>query len=132
MKRRGFLGILGGAVVAGPAMAKQAVADLSSTYLGSVSGASGLVGGYGMPTMALAGQSIGPNFAAELATLIGRTAAQHREEIAKLHVHTLDPDIAEYRSMRLQAKIRMQRERDYWRNLNQQKSWLQRAAEGLF
>lgn len=131
MKRRGFLGFLGGAAVAGPSMAKQAV-TMSDTLLGSVSGASPLVGGgFGV----VSSGSFPPdqsNFALQLASLLGRTAAQHREFMARQHVTALDPDISEYRAIRLQAKISMQRERDYWRGIANEKSWLQRAAEGLF
>jgi len=113
-------------------MAKQAVADLSSTYLGSVSGAPGLVGsGLGMAVPSGPFPPAQQDFALQLAGILGRTAAQHREFIARQHVHALDPDIAEYRAIRLQAKISMQRERDYWRGIANEKSWLQRAAEGL-
>ena len=130
MKRRGFLGFIGGAAVAGPSMAKQAVTALSDTALGQVSGASVTTGGFAGQLVNLPTQQ--PEMAAQLASLVGRTMAQHREEMVKVHVHQLDPDIAEFRAVRLQSKIRMQRERDYWRHLANEKSWLQRAVQGLF
>lgn len=131
MKRRGFLGFIGGAAVAGPSMAKQAVTALSDTALGQVSG-SGVGASAGMFAQSVGYPSQPPDMAAQLAGLIGRTMTQHREEMAKVYVSSLDPDIAEYRAVRLQGKIRMQREREYWRQLANEKNWLQRAVEGLF
>lgn len=130
MKRRGFLGFIGGAAVAGPSMAKQAVTALSDTALGQVSGSG--VGSAGLFAQSVGYPAPSPDIAAQLANLAGRTMAQHREEMAKVYVNVLDPDIAEYRAVRLQGKIRMQREREYWRQLAQEKNWLQRAVEGMF
>lgn len=128
MKRRGFLGFIGGAAVAAPSMAKQAVAaTLGDRALGYVSGG---FGGIPSETLSLDGPQQ-PDMAEQLAKLVGRTMAQHREEIAKVHVHQFDPDIAEYRAVRLQSKIAMQRERDYWRQLEREKNWLQRVVKGL-
>ena len=51
MKRRGFLGFMGGAAVAGPAVAKNVVAELPNGLLdGKIGFASGLAQGYPVAT----------------------------------------------------------------------------------
>jgi hypothetical protein len=131
MKRRSFLGFLGGAAVAGPSMAKQAVtATLSDMSLSGVtSGAANAMGlvsaGYAAPGASAADYARG-----ELAKWIGRTAAQHAFHMKQTHVHQLDPDILAWRSIALHEKIRVQREREYWRQFNGQKSWFEAQISG--
>jgi hypothetical protein len=65
-----------------------------------------------------------------LTKLLGRTAAQHAFHLKRTNVHQLDSDLAGYRSFSLAAKIRTQRERDYWRSLEGEKGWLEATMLG--
>lgn len=137
MKRRGFLGLIGGAAVAGPGMAKQAIAsslgDLSLAGVTSGAGnmlnaaGSSIGGGYPVPGVSPA------DYAREqLGKWLGRTAAQHAFHMKQMHVHQLDPDILAWRSIALHEKMRIQRVREYWRQFDGQKSWLEAQIAGLF
>lgn len=132
MKRRGFLGLLGGAAVAGPGMAKQAVAaGLGDLMLPGV-GSGALAFGMGAPPMA-ASQSAGGNWAVgRLSKLVLRTAAQHEFHMKRQYVSSLDPDLAVNRSMALHMKVRLQREREYWRNIEGERGWLEAQIAGWF
>jgi hypothetical protein len=133
MKRRGFLGFLGGAAVAGPSMAKQAVAaTLSDMSVVALSGGAldqGLsqpVGGYGSSSSHLEWA------ASQLAKIGMRTAEQHAYHALRQPVVTLDPDLAGYRSMALHQKLSIQRDRNYWRSLEQERGYLQAMVAGWF
>lgn len=126
MKRRGFLGFLGGAAVAAPAMAQQAATELSGLALPNV-----------MPLMR--SDSDIENIASfssdhrwefeELSKLIGMTKEDHAREMKGREVTYLDPDIHSWRSISLSAKIQMQRERNYWRWYHRRKGWLQSVID---
>lgn len=130
MKRRGFLGFLAGGAVAVPGMAKQAVASSMADL--SLEGISGVVagdGGFG-PVAASIGQS---DWAAKsLAQIVGRTAQQHEYFKRRTRVDRLDPDLATYRSLALHAKIAMQRDRDYQRNLESERGYFEAVVAGWF
>jgi len=132
MKRRGFLGFLAGGAVAGPGMAKQAaaatLADLNVAALAG--GIPGEDQGYGAPFPMPGDQSGWAQM--QLAKLLSRTAEQHAHFKRRQRVHTLDPDIASYRSIALHQKIAMQRERDYARNLRDERDNLQAHILGWF
>lgn len=126
MKRRGFLGFLGGAVAAGPSMAKQAVAEVASLSIPN-----------GLPTLPDFGfeKSVGYPVSDSgewevlgLAELVGLTREQHAERMRGGRVHMLDPDIQSWRSISLSAKIQIQRERTYWRDYHNRKTFLERAV----
>lgn len=121
MRRRGFLGMLAGGAIAGPGMAKQAAAQaLSDLSLPGVM--SGANVGYGVP----AG---GGNWAVErMAELVGMTVADHAKRRKELQIMALDPDIAALGSVSLVAKIGIQRIRTYERNLESERSWLEREV----
>ena len=135
MKRRGFLGFMGGAAVAGPAMAKQAVAQsLDAMRLGTVlphgiGGGMGLVGGTeaGVPP-----DHYDPLGWArkDLAQFLGKSASQLLKERLNTQVSHLDPDIAVMRSISLGTTIRMQRDRNFEQNRTRERGWLEeRIAE---
>lgn len=138
MKRRGFLGFLGGAAVAGPSMAKEAVLGLESLQIGG--GSMGLVnqaisGGYGYATDAIPmGGDESPTSPhdpshwaqRELQNFLGRTAEELAEQKRSIRVQALDPDIGALRSFSLDAKVRMQRDRIFEAEQQQTKSYLQR------
>lgn len=132
MKRRGFLGFLGGAAVAGPSMAKQAVAATIADL-----NVAGLVGGiptpdWGAPTGTMQGSYDHSWQIARLAKLALRTAAQHEWHRRRTGVHALDPDLAGYRSFALHFKIGMQRDRNYERSLAYDKTELEAQIAGWF
>jgi hypothetical protein len=134
MKRRGVLGFLGGAAVAGPSMAKQAIASgMEGLSLGTFSGLDKMAGYAVAGSMAQATGS--DNYdplewpKRELADFLGRSAADLARERLETHVGQLDPDIACMQSIALQAKIRMQRDRTFERNRAQQRGWLERQLQ---
>jgi hypothetical protein len=140
MKRRGFFGFAAGAAVAGPSIAKEAIGQIASgleaTSLGlggqnAMGGAYGLVSGM---TQAQKGGYFDPKGEAlsALARLSGITAgARDRMKRTMTHVSSLDPDIASYRSLSLNAKIEMQRERQFERILSERRSYWQRMVDGV-
>lgn len=130
MKRRGFLGFMGGAAVAGPGMVKEAAAKtLADLSLGGIGGfppsspyPSGAINSLGQMEWA----------SKELAKLGLRPAAQHAFHKRRTQVHSLDPDLASYRSIALHRKISIQRERQYERELRETKSYFEATVAGWF
>lgn len=134
MKRRNFLGMFAGAAIAGPSMVKSAAAEtlagLNVTALsGGIASQFGEAAPYGGAVV-----SGGMNHwaSAEIAKLGLRTASQHEFYKRRMAVHTLDPDLASFRSFALHQKIRMQRDRDYERSLEAQKSQYLAIIAGWF
>lgn len=121
MKRRGFLGLMGGAVVAGPGMAKQAAASvgLESMALPSVPlSFDGPDPGYFGST----GQSIdeydhGEYLKKEIARIVGLSAEERRERISMQNISVIDPDLAANRSFSLAFKVQEQKRRNFERSL---------------
>ena len=131
MKRRGFLGLLGGAAVAGPAAAKNAV-----TQVMPLSGAGNLVGaltahsydGGPVPTQLGSGGSLLANFdrAMKLKRLISGEeqmevepyeAAQVKRVITEHDIHALRSISAPHkvRIMHREAmKLERERQKSYW------------------
>lgn len=142
MKRRGFLGLMGGALAAGPSMAKEAVAGLESLAVpGQIAGAeefvksgwgSTSIGGYPVD----ADHSHGDWLREEIAKITGMTDQRKREIMANMTVRHLDPDLAVNRSFSLSAKVEMQKRRELERDLAANKrhyarelaDWLKRQA----
>lgn len=130
MKRRAFLGFLGGAAAAGPSVAKQAASNLSLADLA-------------VPYMGVEGNSLvgeatkmggGPKEWAKqsLAQLVGKSAERIAIERRRHGIGGLDPEIASLRSVALHHKIEMSRSIAYERNQRNEKSWLQAQIDGLF
>jgi len=136
MKRRGFLGFLAGGAVAGPSMAKQAVAGLADLALPGA----GISGGYAGETAGWKINSTGSPFSEavsdwrldRIAKLGLRTAAQHAFHKSRTSVHALDADLASYRSFSLGTKIRIQQDRNYWKEFHGERSWLEAQIAGFF
>lgn len=128
MKRRGFLAFLGGGAIAGPSMVKaaatQTVADLAIPGVGIGLGPQMPVGGPISDEMSWLDRN-----KRDLVTLLGRSMDWHRAEMRKTEVRSLDPDLAAMRATSLSWKMRQQQERNYWRELDGRKSWLQRVIE---
>jgi hypothetical protein len=128
MKRRGFLGFMGGAVAAGPGMAKQAMVQIGDL---SIPMSGGIARGF----------NTDPN---EAPTYSGGDDGWQMERWSTFqkfllspeklwkrrldtHVNFLDPDIAQMRSISMVSKIRMQRDRNFSQWLRSEANWLQRA-----
>lgn len=138
MKRRSFFGVMGGAAVAGPAMAKEAVGRLSTGMEGlSLGNGAGLVGeasGYATQANTFLIPSAvdeAVNAKAILGKLVGITAAQRAKVKRETYVSILDPDLASYRSLSLSAKIDMQKERMVASRISERKTFWQRIADGI-
>lgn len=129
MKRRNFLGLLGGAAVAGPQAAKAGVESLS---LGGVVSNYMPTTGYEAGTLAQSPQSEADYYKSRLKRILGRSAEQIDFDRRSYPVHTLDPDIASIRSISLRAKIQMTRNVEYERHQRREKTWLEGCIEGLF
>ena len=140
MKRRNFLGFLGGAAVAGPSMAREAVAGLESLDVPGGMNAMPYVdiGSIGSAAASPATDEYnhGDWLREQLAEVAGITEAQKRERLANMTVRQLDPDLAVNRSFSLTAKIEMQKRRDLERDLASNRrhyarelaDWLKRQA----
>lgn len=133
MKRRNFLGLIGGAAVAGPSMAKQAVASGLE--------AAQVAGGFGNTAIGMAGSQVysgspiadgisaynhGDWLRERIKELTGMSKAERRDRMAGMYVTTLDPDLAVNRSFSLSRKVIIQKERDFDRQLEQNKRSLKR------
>lgn len=141
MKRRGVLGLLGGALAAGPAMAKEAVAGLESLAVPGGMDAMqyvniGSIGSAVESYPATDAYNHGDWLREQLAEIAGITEAQKRERLANMSVRQLDPDLAVNRSFSLTVKIEMQKRRDLERDLASNRrhyarelaDWLKRQA----
>jgi hypothetical protein len=135
MKRRGVLGLLGGAAVAGPSMAKQAVATgleamqvgggMDATATGSpwATGRSlGVDIGYEPPSPMDADHWL----QVELREFLGMSDEEKKRLRSELHVHALDPDLVANRSFSLSAKLRIQRDRDFARSMVNREQYIRR------
>lgn len=136
MKRRGFLGLLGGAAVAGPSMAKQAVASMAELSLpsglainGGLSTVASQLAYPTAPLKAWSPASEAADLGQMLIDLMGRK--DHEQRAAKQYINGLDPDLAVNRSMALHAKMAIQRRREYWRSVETERSWLQQRIDQL-
>lgn len=117
MKRRAFFGLLGGAAVAGPSMAKQAVASvgLHAMPLPMLSPDYGPEPGYSGSIQS----SIGEEYdhvkwlGDQIKSITGISAEERRERIAMQHVSVLDPDLAVNRSFSLSHKVQEQKRRNF-------------------
>lgn len=128
MKRRGFLGFMGGAVAAGPGMAKQAAAQTLAD-LSIVDGINPA------PPLSYYGE-FPPRQADWAIPRLGKfkELLKSAESLKRKHMKTpvpaLDPDLANMRSISLGSKIRMQRDRNFKHWLENEGGWLQRAING--
>jgi hypothetical protein len=130
VKRRGFLKLLGlsaAAAPAAPAMAVASVADLGLDMIG-VEGR--VPHAEQLPSAYLPIDQQVQDIPSQLATLIGRTAEQHRFWARRQDVYGLDPDLASYRSMSLGFRIEIQRQRNYERGVNNRMGWLEAHIKG--
>lgn len=131
MKRRGFLGLMGGALAAGPSMAKEAVtqtmADLSVPGVGIPYGMGGMPG----QTSSNAPYDEREHLQGQLSKLLGKSAAEKLREKKTMGVNMLDPDLASMRSFSLSARMRIQQDRNYERMLEQERSWIERRLDDL-
>lgn len=140
MKRRGFLGLMGGALAAGPSMAKEAVAGLESLAVPK-----GLSAGYENTIEPVDAWQMGNSTISwgddkdhgdwlrdRLKELAGITDKDKQERLARMRVYEIDPDLQANRSFSLSAKIHLQKRRDLERELaNEKRSISFQLAEWL-
>lgn len=128
MKRRNFLGFLGGAAVAGPSMAKQAAGSLGleAMALQAIPADYGPEPGYGSM------ESVGEEYdhakwlRERIKEITGISASERRERIAMQTVSVLDPDLAANRSFSLAFKVQEQKRRNFERYLSREHKGLLR------
>lgn len=124
MKRRAFLGFLGGAVASGPAAAKTAaqmtLADLSpgpTAYLSNSLGESAQAPDDGEWRVARATD--------RLKQILGMTDTARAMAKKRHYISALDPGIASLRSVTLHRKIEMSRAVDFERQQHNEKTYLE-------
>lgn len=114
MKRRGVLGLLGGAFAAGPAMAKQAIASVETMTLPQLPyDLLPIEAQYGQTNAVSDAYNHGEWIRERIAQITGMTAEDRKDRIAQMGVNQLDPDLAVNRSMALWAKIAEQKRRNF-------------------
>lgn len=129
MKRRSFLGFLGGAAVAGPQAAKSAaqmtMVDLQIPHLGD-----------GVPSHGLfsskAASSYDPKEWARdaLNKLTGRSAMEAAKRRREYQIYALDANVAALRSMTLVNKMRLSKEVQFARSERDYRSHLEGIIAG--
>jgi hypothetical protein len=115
---------MGGAVAAGPSMAKAVATDISVMGLGPAAAIPREVAPLTfdfVPTLFSSRPKIDPNTSEhpvqkDLAEFLAKSASDLAREKAGTSVSALDPDLAVNRSMSLQHKISAQRARNFERN----------------
>lgn len=132
MKRRNFLGFLGGAAVAAPAMAQSAAQSLTTAGLpeGINTSLLNYAAGSSYPGNAPSGPDRAADALKALTRLGMRTQDQHAFYRREVHVGGLDADLATFKSFSLSAKISIQRDRNYERELEHKKQTLQAVLSG--
>jgi hypothetical protein len=135
MKRRAFLGFLGGAAIAGPSAAKTAVemttADLSLSKMGLA---------YSGVGMATASKAIGEGFEYDhkswakdaLKRMVGVTAAERFRKKQQFYSDGLDPNVASLRSVSLTNRIRISRDHQFERSEERERHYLEGVIAGLW
>lgn len=115
MRRRGVLGLLGGALASGPSMAKQAIASVQTMTLPSLP-----YNDMPINDPFYQGQAIadGPYDHAKwlrdrIEQITGMSAEDRKDRISQMGINQLDPDLAVNRSMALWAKIAEQKRRNF-------------------
>ena len=138
MKRRNFLGFLGGVAVGGKQVAAKAIESAAALSLPDIAIKTGVLAS---GSVGIGGPSIDPAYKAMRVKQIAKELMGFRKskskliEEARLQMHDspfrLEPDLHSLRSMSLTRKIHIQRDADLLRQINRQKSWLQRELEQL-
>lgn len=128
MKRRAFLGFLGGAAVAGPQAAKSAaqmtMADTSFAGLGLARNMGALAAGSESPDKSWAVTS--------LKRLVGMSDVEVARRKRGHYVDGLDPEVASLRSVSLVHKVRMTRDRAFERRNQDERTYLEGVIAGLW
>lgn len=124
LSRRSFFGLIPGAALGGKAAIKEAAAKAAEGMALAVPG-----GGY--PPMGLAGSTNDKSWAVKaLQRLVDPDTFMERKR--ELVVTRFDPDLASNHSMSLSVKMLVQRERDFERYREREKTYLERTISGYF
>jgi hypothetical protein len=135
MKRRNFLGFLGGAAVAGPSAAKAAVSQVGMAGLAPIG--INLASGSGKYSGAVT-QGIGATYShveyarSALKSMMSLTDAAKEHRKREHYFQGLDPDTASLRSLSLTSKIKLAKERSFEASERKQRSHLQGIIDGLW
>jgi hypothetical protein len=126
MKRRGFLKLMGAAPIAAPVMAKEAAANMVAELpiTGAKIGASLSPSQPGGPPPSNIGWAV-----KDLRRLFTMSAQELARRKQLTSVHTLDADLASLRSIALWKRVQMQRDRNFERDIANEKSWLQHIID---
>lgn len=125
MKRRAFLGAIGGAAVAGPSVAKEAVSKASLAVAPS--------GGYGLTGYP---DSVGEPLDAvswakeRLKALMGRSIKEEERARRTQYIHELEPDVAALRSVNMRTRISMSKRMAYDREQREEYERLNGIIKG--
>lgn len=125
MNRRGVLGALVGAPVAGPALVKEAAAQMAFNPEPNVGIASGAIGGL-MPAATGGQKWMDPEDALRKAFKLGIVSREKMAELlasmtigsGPISIYNLDADLASAKSFSMTARVRMQRERNIDREIS--------------
>jgi len=130
MRRRGVLGLLGGALAAGPSMAKEAVSSIASMQVPGLIESGMAVGGSEQSYSAIESTGIPYDHIGwlkeRLEEIVGLSDSARQERLDSTWVNSLDPDLAVNRSFSLSAKVRMQKVRNFEREIDREKRSLTR------
>lgn len=134
MKRRNFLGFLGGAAIAGPSAAKAAVSSVGMADLAPMGiNMLGTSGVGGAPTLAWGGSTDNIGYAKDgLKKLVGMTKAERERRKRNHYFQGLDPDTASLRSISLTSKIRLAKDRSFEASERDQKTYLQGVIDRIW
>lgn len=136
MRRRGVLGLLGGALAAGPSMAKEAVSSIASMQVPGALETASLANSatnYGLQSVSETNPfDRGSWLKSRLNELLGASEEQKKERWENTWVPALDPDLVTNRSFSLSAKILIQKKRNYDRDFDRERrSLLRQIADHL-
>jgi hypothetical protein len=129
VKRRSFLQLLGGAAAAGPQAAKSA-AEMAFVDLSLFD--TGIAGGPHYPPPARESSDATGWAREDLKKMLAKAPAAIERERRDWRVTALEPDVAVLRSVALGAKIRMSRERQFWRARRMRQTFLEGILAGLW
>lgn len=129
MKRRSFLGFLGGAVAAGPKAVQAAPATMADLRVPDV-----MLGGSSqfLDRALPAEQGFKSEAKEQLKRLVGMSVAERQRLKNEHYIGELDPHVAACRSASLVTKIRMSRELDFERHQRRRGDYLQGVLDGLW
>lgn len=125
MKRRSFLGLLGGAAASGPKVAAESMRDLE------IPGVAFSDENNGIPAVLHSPQE--KSWARkQLKKLVSRTDEERERKRRRTTVYNLDPDIHALRSVSIGRKMAMQRDINFRKEEEREREYLNDIIRGFF